>query len=30
MLLVPAAFLFIAAMFASGIITTLLVYRRKY
>jgi hypothetical protein len=30
MLLAPAAFLFIAAMFASGIITTLLVYRRRY
>jgi len=30
MLLVPAAFLFIAAMFASGIVTTLLVYRRRY
>jgi uncharacterized membrane protein YedE/YeeE len=30
MLLAPAAFLFIAAMFASGILTTLLVYRRKW
>ncbi len=30
MLLVPAAFLFIAGMFASGIVTTLLVYRRRY
>ena len=30
MLLAPAAFLFIAAMFASGILTALLVYRRKY
>jgi uncharacterized protein len=30
MLLAPAAFLFIGAMFASGIITTLIVYRRRY
>jgi uncharacterized protein len=30
MLLAPSAFLFIAAMFASGIITSLLVYRRSY
>jgi uncharacterized protein len=30
MLLAPAAFLFIAAMFASGILTTLLVYRRNW
>ncbi|MEJ2708897.1 MAG: YeeE/YedE thiosulfate transporter family protein [Anaerolineales bacterium] len=30
MLLAPAAYLFIAAMFASGIITTLLVYGRRY
>jgi hypothetical protein len=30
MLLVPAAFLFIAGMFASGIVTTLIVYRRRY
>lgn len=30
MLLAPAAFLFIAGMFVSGIITTLLVYRRRY
>jgi uncharacterized protein len=30
MLLAPAAFLFIGAMFASGIVTTLLVYRRRY
>lgn len=30
MLLAPAAFLFIAAMFASGIITALVVYRRRY
>ncbi len=30
MLLAPAAFLFIAAMFASGIITTWLIYRRRY
>lgn len=30
MLLAPAAFLFIAAMFMSGIVTTLLVYRRRY
>ena len=30
MLLVPAAFLFIAGMFGSGIITALLVYRSRY
>jgi uncharacterized membrane protein YedE/YeeE len=30
MLLAPAAFLFIAAMFASGILTTLLVYRGRW
>ncbi len=30
MLLAPAAFLFIAAMFASGILTALIVYRRRY
>lgn len=30
MLLAPAAFLFIGGMFASGIVTTLLVYRRKW
>lgn len=30
MLLAPAAFLFIAAMFATGILTTLLVYRRNW
>jgi len=30
MLLAPAAFLFIAAMFASGIATALIVYRRRY
>jgi uncharacterized membrane protein YedE/YeeE len=30
MLLAPAAFLFIAAMFVSGILTTLVVYRRSY
>jgi len=30
MLLAPAAFLFIAAMFASGILTALLVYRNRY
>jgi len=30
MLFAPAAFLFIAGMFASGIITTLIVYRRRY
>jgi hypothetical protein len=30
MLLVPAAFLFIAGMFASGIITALIVYRNRY
>lgn len=30
MLLVPAAFLFIAGMFASGIVTALVVYRNHY
>jgi len=30
MLLAPAAFLFIAAMFASGILTALVVYRSRY
>lgn len=30
MLLAPAAFLFIGAMFASGILTALLVYRKRY
>jgi hypothetical protein len=30
MLLAPAAFLFIAGMFASGILTTLLIYRKEY
>ncbi len=30
MLLVPAAFLFIAGMFASGILTALIVYRSRY
>jgi uncharacterized protein len=30
MLLAPAAFLFIAAMFASGILTTLIIYRARY
>ena len=30
MLLVPAAFIFIAGMFGSGILTSLLVYRRKF
>jgi len=30
MLLAPAAFLFIAAMFASGIITSLVVYRSRW
>jgi len=30
MLLAPAAFIFIAGMFASGILTALLVYRRNY
>ena len=30
MLLVPAAFLFIGGMFASGIVTALIVYRRSY
>jgi hypothetical protein len=30
MLLVPAAFIFIAGMFASGILTSLLIYRRRY
>jgi hypothetical protein len=30
MLLVPAAFIFIAGMFGSGILTSLLIYRRRY
>jgi hypothetical protein len=30
MLLAPAAFLFIAGMFASGIVTAMMVYRRHY
>lgn len=30
MLLAPSAFLFIAGMFASGILTAVLVYRRRY
>ena len=30
MLLAPAAFIFIAGMFASGIVTALIVYRRRY
>ena len=30
MLLAPAAFIFIAAMFASGIVTALIVYRARY
>ena len=30
MLLAPAAFLFIAGMFASGILTALIVYRKRY
>ncbi len=30
MLLAPAAFLFIAGMFASGILTTMLIYRKRY
>ncbi len=30
MLLAPSAFLFIAGMFASGILTAMLIYRRKY
>jgi hypothetical protein len=30
MLLAPAAFLFIGGMFASGILTALLVYRKNY
>ena len=30
MLLVPAAFLFIAGMFASGILTALIIYRNRY
>lgn len=30
MLLAPAAFLFIAGMFASGIVTAMLVYRKNY
>jgi hypothetical protein len=29
-LLVPAAFLFMGGMFASGIITALIVYRKRY
>jgi len=29
-LLAPAAFLFIAGMFASGIITALIIYRNRY
>jgi hypothetical protein len=28
--LAPAAFIFIAGMFASGIVTALIVYRKKY
>ena len=30
MLLAPSAFLFIAGMFASGIVTAMIVYRKKY
>ena len=30
MLLAPAAFLFIAGMFASGIVTALIIYRKNY
>jgi hypothetical protein len=30
MLLAPAAFIFIAGMFASGILTTLIIYRKNY
>ncbi len=30
MLLAPSAFLFIASMFASGILTAMLIYRRRY
>lgn len=30
MLLAPAAFLFIAGMFASGIVTAMIIYRRRY
>jgi hypothetical protein len=30
MLLAPAAFIFIGAMFASGIVTAWLVYGRRY
>jgi hypothetical protein len=30
MLLAPAAYLFIAGMFASGIATALVIYRRRY
>jgi hypothetical protein len=30
MLLAPAAFLFIGGMFATGIVTTLLIYRKRY
>lgn len=30
MLLAPAAFLFIAGMFASGIVTTVIIYRKRY
>jgi hypothetical protein len=30
MLLAPSAFLFIAGMFASGIVTAMLIYRRRY
>jgi hypothetical protein len=30
MLLAPAAFLFIAGMFASGIFTALIIYRNRY
>ncbi len=30
MLLAPSAFVFVAAMFASGIVTALIIYRRRY
>jgi hypothetical protein len=30
MLLAPAAFLFIMGMFASGIVTALIIYRKNY
>jgi len=30
MLLAPSAFIFIGAMFASGIVTALVIYRSRY